>query len=225
MATAMQQLQKISKLTTLDGWRWGLAKVETEWWERYLCVDTRADGVLGQRAVPTESIQYEPLPWFLIRRGVQLLNLKKDDVFVDYGAGLGRALLMAARGELKRVIGVELLPSLARIAARNVATAQHRLKTPVEVFATDATTWEVPDDVTVAYLFNPFVGSVMRAVQQKLCASLARKPRSMRILYAHADDQPDLFAPCPWLTLRRELDGGVYKSLHLKLYSTPHAEM
>ena len=53
--------------------------LETEWWERYLCVDTRADGVLGQRAVPTESIQYEPLPWFLIRRGVQLLNPKKDD--------------------------------------------------------------------------------------------------------------------------------------------------
>lgn len=225
MATALQQLQRISKLTTLDGWRWGLARAESEWWERYLCVETRAAGVLGQRAVPTDSIPYEPLPWALVRRGVQALNLKKDDVFIDYGAGLGRALLMAARNELKRVIGVELLPSLARIAARNVATAQHRLKTPVEVLATDATTWKVPDEVTVAYLFNPFVGSVMRAVQEKLRESLVRRPRGLRILYAHADDQPDLFAPCHWLTLRRELDVGIFRQMHLKLYATPHAEM
>ena len=158
------------------------------------------------------------------RRGpLMALALKKDDVFVDYGAGLGRSLLMAAHGELKRVIGVELLAPLAKLARQNVLAAKRRLKTPVEVFAADAMTWEVPDDVTVAYLFNPFIGGVMKAVQEKLRASLARRPRPMRILYAHADDQPDLFAACSWLTLQKQMDGGVYKSLNLKLYSTAPA--
>lgn len=223
MTSAARQLHRIAKLTTLDGWRWGFVHAEDVLWERYFCVDTSAAAVANQRAVPAESIRYEPLPWFLVRRGVRALALKKDDVFVDYGSGLGRSLLMAAHSELKRVTGVELLAPLAKLASQNVLAAKRRLKTPVEVLAADAMTWEVPDDVTVAYLFNPFIGGVMKAVQEQLRASLVRRPRPMRVLYAHADDQPDLFAPCNWLTLRKQMDGGVYKRLNLKLYSTSQA--
>ncbi len=223
MTTAALQLKKrIAKLTTVDGWRWGLVRAEDELWERYFCVDTTAATVASRRDVPSESVRYEPLPWFLVRRGLRALRLRKGDVFVDYGAGLGRSLLMAGRQELERVMGVELLGTLAKLARDNVLAAKHRLKTPVEVLEVDATQWDVPDDVTVAYLFNPFFGAVMKAVQEKLRASLVRRPRALRILYAHPDDQPDLFAPCRWLALKQELGGGVYRSLHLKVYaSTP----
>lgn len=228
MTSATRQLERIRNLTHIDGWRWGIARAESELWERYFCVDTSAESVVRERAVPAESIRYEPLPWFLVRRAVRALRLRPDDVFVDYGAGLGRALLMAARTPLKRVVGVELLGSLAQRAQQNVLAAKPRLKAPVEVFAADATQWDVPDDVSVAYFFNPFVGSVMKAVQEKLQASLARRPRTLRILYAHADDQADLFAPCSWLELQKRMDGGIYRSLKLKVYvSTPalQAEM
>lgn len=221
MSTAgLLQLQRISKLGTVDGWRWALASAEDALWERYFDVDTRAATVAASRDVPAESIRYEPLPWFLVRRGVRTLRLGPDDVFVDYGAGLGRALLMAGRSELKRVVGVELLDPLVKLAQQNVRAAQHRLRAPVELHAIDATRWEVPDDVTVAYLFNPFIGSVMKAVQEKLHASWARHPRKLRLLYAHADDQPDLFAPLPWLSLEQRLDGGIYRNLQLELYAT-----
>ena len=228
MTTVALQLKRISKLTTLDGWRWGLVHAEDLLWERYFCVETSRASVEGQREVPAESIRYEPLPWFLVRRAVRALRLREDDVFVDYGAGLGRALLMAARSELKRVVGVELLGGLAKRAQQNLVAAKHRLKTPVEVVVADATRWEVPDDVTVAYFFNPFIGSVMKAVQEKLRASLARRPRNLRVLYTHADDQADLFAPCPWLQRTQQMSGGIYRGLQLKVYvSTPalQAEM
>jgi len=43
------------------------------------------------------------------------------DVFVDFGAGKGRALLMAAQYPFKRVVGIEISEALCREARRNVA--------------------------------------------------------------------------------------------------------
>lgn len=212
--------RRLGKLTTWEGWRWGLAHAEDEAWERFFGVDTRRTRVAGHAAVPEGSIRYEPLPWFLVRRGVEAMRLTRDDVFVDYGAGLGRVLLMAARRELKRVVGVELLPPLARSALENLDAARNRLRTPVDVVVSDASTWEVPDDLTAAYLFNPFVGGVMTAVQAKLRASLMRRPRKLRVLYAHADDQRDLFADAGFVSLQRSMSGGVFRNLSLKLYES-----
>lgn len=210
---------RLRRLASIDRLRWAVAQAESHAWERYFGVDTRRAAARGQTAVPAESIPYEPLPWFLVRHAVDALDLSGDDVFVDYGAGLGRALLMAARTSLKRVVGVELLQPLADSAAQNVLAAKHRLRSPVEVVVANAAAWDVPDDVNVTYLFNPFVGTVMDAVQQKIRASLARRPRKLRVLYAHADDQPDLFARCDWLQLRRRMGGGIFKALNLKVYA------
>jgi predicted RNA methylase len=44
-----------------------------------------------------------------------------DEVFLDYGAGLGRVLILAAMLPFKRVIAVELSPILA---AKAVTTCQ-----------------------------------------------------------------------------------------------------
>ena len=41
--------------------------------------------------------------------------------FVDLGAGMGRAMLLAAAYPFRAVVGVELHPTLARIARRNLA--------------------------------------------------------------------------------------------------------
>ena len=40
--------------------------------------------------------------------------------FIDVGAGMGRAVLLAAELPFRRVVGVELNPTLARIARKNL---------------------------------------------------------------------------------------------------------
>ena len=50
-----------------------------------------------------------------------------DEVFLDYGAGLGRVLILAAMLPFKRVIGVELSPILAAKACDNLSNANARL--------------------------------------------------------------------------------------------------
>ena len=192
------------------------AHAERVAWERYFGVDT--SHFVFDVEWHAEHRHYEPLPWPLVRRAVSALAPQAHDVFLDYGAGLGRLMLMAGRQRLERVLGVELMPLLAERARDNLRQAASRLRSPVEVFNTDATTWSVPDDVSLVTFFNPFVGTVMAAVQAQLRASLERRPRPLRLVYAHADDQPDLFASCDWVRFGRRLDVGVFSGMNLALY-------
>ena len=43
----------------------------------------------------------------------------------------------------------------------------------------------MPDDVTIIYLFNPFLGGIFEKVVGKIQESLARNPRELVVLYGH----------------------------------------
>lgn len=47
----------------------------------------------------------------------------------------------------------------------------------------DAREFEIPDDVTVVYLNNPFSGPIFAYVVESLLASVKRSPRRLRIIY------------------------------------------
>ena len=205
--------------------RWALVRAEGAAWERYFGVDTARPFDNGVYAERRDCIRYQPLPWLLLRNAIDALPVTREDVFLDYGCGMGRVLLMVARREVKRVMGIELFAQLADIARQNVNAARPRLRSPVEIIVDDATAWEVPDDVTVAFLFNPFVGTVMAAAQRRLADSLARKPRRLRVVYAHADDQPNLFADCPWLRPPQRVGVGPFKGMNVLVYESRPAAL
>ena len=214
-----RKLTRLRALGVADASRWGLVTAEGRFWERYFRVETGRPYDPAAYAGLADAIHYEPLPWHLLRRTMDALRLSAHDAFLDYGSGMGRALLMAAKNQLRRVVGVELMAPLAVVARENLAAARPRLKSPVELVVGDAATFEVPDDITVAYLFNPFVGEVMRAAQEQLAASLRRRPRPLKILYAHASDQRDLFAGVPWLKLTERVEVGVFRGMNIGIYT------
>src|SRR3954466_14494536 len=128
--------------------------------ERRLNVETEGIVPLSDFGLEhPDRVVYTPSPWRDFRRALPRHDVGDDDVFLDLGAGMGRILVLAARYPFKRVIGVELAPELAAIARRNLASARLRRRVgDTEVITADATTYVVPDDVTVVYLFNPFTG-------------------------------------------------------------------
>jgi SAM-dependent methyltransferase len=133
---------------------------------------------------PHERVRYQPAGWLELRRALRRNEVDEGDVFVDFGSGMGRVLFQAAQYPFSRVVGVELSERLNEIARENIARNRRRLCcTDVEIVTADAVEWEVPDDVTVAYLFNPFTGSTFRAVIERLLASVDRRPRRLRIIY------------------------------------------
>lgn len=128
---------------------------------------------------------YAPSPWRVLERMLPVDEVDLADVFLDFGCGIGRIVLQAAeRYPFETVLGVELVPQLADSARALLTRNQHRLRCRQWQIATaDALDYPIPDDVTVAYFYDPFTGPVFDAVLSRLETSLERNPRRLRFLY------------------------------------------
>jgi predicted RNA methylase len=123
----------------------------------------------------------------VLRTLLPAIGLGSDDVLLEYGSGKGRVVItVASRYRLRRVIGVDHDRDAIAAARANLRNWRRPLRCPAVVFIReDAREFEVPDDVTVVYMFNPFVGVTFSEVLARLRASLARRPRPLRVVYLY----------------------------------------
>jgi SAM-dependent methyltransferase len=106
-----------------------------------------------------------------------------NEVFIDYGAGLGRAVILAAMLPFKRVIGIEISPVLAERARENVSRCQSKLRCEnIKIVNADAATFEVPTDATTFFFNNPFAGTVLANVLGKIQLSYEQRPRPIKLI-------------------------------------------
>ena len=115
----------------------------------------------------------------------------EQTVFLDVGAGKGRALMLASQHPFLRVDGVELNPALAAIAQENLAlwaqsSASNPLA-PLTLHVADATRHPLPPEPTLAYLFHPFEARLLRRFLQHVGASLRKQPRPFDLVYVNAE--------------------------------------
>jgi hypothetical protein len=135
--------------------------------------------------------RYQPTGWFQLRRILRRTEVGPDDVFIDIGSGMGRVVYQAAAWyPFRRVIGLELSERLNRIARDNLQRTRPRLRCQdVQIVSADVLEYELPDDVTVVFLNNPFTGPVFEAAVAKLVASLRRRPRHLRLIYVNPKEE------------------------------------
>jgi hypothetical protein len=123
------------------------------------------------------AIRYQPSSREEFALLMDKLDVRHEDfVFVDYGSGKGKVLLMAAEYPFKRIVGVEFSEPLDRIARQNVQSLGADAAR-VETLVLDATEFEPPSEPLVLYFFHPFELPVMRRVLARVRASLEREPR------------------------------------------------
>ncbi len=112
-------------------------------------------------------------------------------VFLDVGAGKGRALLLASEYPFLRVEGVELNAALARIAGANVHLWRQDRGAdplaPIELHHADATTHPLPQCPAVAFLFHPFEAPLLRRFLRHVERSMRTDPQPFDLLYANAE--------------------------------------
>ncbi len=111
--------------------------------------------------------------------------------FVDVGAGMGRAVLLAAEMPFKAVVGVELHPTLAGIARRNAAIWRKagRARAPMTIVERDAVEFAWPAGPCLAFLFNPFGETVMRRMVKSWKTSFAGRAGQLDILYVNNEQE------------------------------------
>lgn len=136
-------------------------------------------GVTDERCHEYAAVTYENFQTILNHHDIRA----DQDVFCDFGSGMGRALVLAAEYPFRRVFGVEMIPELHQRATENIERAKPKLacKDVISMVA-DATKFEIPDDLTVAFFCNPFHGEILDKVLNNLAESIRRAPRIVTFL-------------------------------------------
>lgn len=123
--------------------------------------------------------------------------------FLDYGSGKGRALLVAARYDLDRIIGVEISGDLCEVARKNFERFCGGIyKDKVEVLEMDACAYQPPGDTDVFFFFNPFGPEIIRQVLEQILIS--KGEGTGYIIYMNPVFR-EVFDAAPGLTLLREI--------------------
>ena len=188
---------RLASLRTLLAELWGFLRdstpeqrrrrygdMEYDWDHR---VDTTS-ATLGwrDRLLGVFHSPYQPTEPALFHEMLSALEINfADFTFVDIGSGKGRALMMASDYPFRRIMGVELLPQLHRIAQENLRkySSPNQKCFALESVCLDAREFVFPADAIVLYLFNPLPESGLATLLKNLDQSLQRQPRPAFVLY------------------------------------------
>jgi SAM-dependent methyltransferase len=106
-------------------------------------------------------------------------------VFVDFGSGKGRAILMATEFPFKKIIGVEFSKELNNIASENIMRFRRETAKCLDIEAIwmDVVDYDLPKDDLICYFCNPFDAVLMERVMSNIRASLLSNPRDIYVGY------------------------------------------
>ena len=162
------------------------------------------------------ATHYEAVPVADFRALLALVP--KDAVaratFVDVGAGMGRAMILAAEYPFKQVAGIEVSPALYEIAKENLEIARERgLRCrDVRLRREDARIAHYPPGDLVVFLFNPFDADALAAT---LASIEHRRNAGVTWLLYHTPVERGTLESLPQWTLQGEAGGGcVFKLLN-----------
>ena len=127
----------------------------------------------------------------------------RETTFVDLGAGMGRAVLLASELGFKAVVGVELHPKLASIARKNVQRwrDEGRECAPMRMVEADAIEFPLPDGPVLVFLFNPFGAVVLRRLLKSWREAPGARSRALDILYVNNEQEAVLESARGWMRL------------------------
>jgi hypothetical protein len=134
---------------------------------------------------------YKPSPAFVFKWA--LSAVADDDIgrmsFVDYGAGKGRVMLLAAQHPFTQVGGIEFAEELHDNATMNIAQfPRSRMKCrKVECALDDAVNITPVEGEAVHYFFNPFAPELFAEVLKGIVASYHAGPRRLYVILIDMD--------------------------------------
>tara|TARA_Y100000590_G_scaffold446052_1_gene579045 strand:- start:41092 stop:41736 length:645 start_codon:yes stop_codon:yes gene_type:complete len=149
--------------------------------------------------------RYEPLVEVLKR-----ISFSSKDVFVDVGAGKGRAMIIASKMGFKKVKGIELSRPLFIKANKILEKANLNY----ELINSNILDYKIKEEDNFFYLYDPFQDDILKAFLNNLVQSNLK----VRILYHNnISNKSELFCKFPNISLNSsfEIMGNHYSLFHL----------
>ena len=108
-------------------------------------------------------------------------------MFVDYGAGKGRAMILAAECGFSKVKGLEFSQSLYEFGQKNIQSyIEKKGKNPFELIHIDVLDYQVKKEDTFFYFFHPFNEHILTQCLKNISLSLKENPREAFLVYQSA---------------------------------------
>ena len=155
-------------------------------------IDTASDVSLRVLAFkhPNKSAggEYGTVPPYLLKKILDRVNCGQSDVFLDFGSGKGRVLLIASQYKYQKIIGIEFSPELVGIALKNIAICKDYNNFDIDrikIIDGDVLDYKYNNDETVFYLFNPFSNIILEQLCDQIMKSIHSKPRKVYIIYVN----------------------------------------
>lgn len=170
--------------------------------EKVLFVPTRDHIKLSELTIRSlmrlSGHAYRPTPAKVFEWAMTPLDGEvKRSIFVDIGAGRGRALLMASHYDFEKIIGVEFAEELHSDCLMNIAQyPRSRMRCrDVDCVLEDATHFEVPEQSAVFYFFDPFEPQILEEVLMRIARAYGLHQRPCHLVFV---DPPDPAAMRRW---------------------------
>ena len=104
------------------------------------------------------------------------------------------AVLVAATFPFRRALGVEVSDDLTPPARPTSSVRACARAGRVEFVTADVLEFEIPDDLSVVYLYNPFTGPAVRAIRRAPAACRSSAARGLRVVYNYPFEHDYLIA-------------------------------
>ena len=166
-----------------------------------------------QRGLNGDAFDFETNAHTTLVKVMRTVRLLPSDTVFVIGCGRGRAVCHFARRRVRKVIGIELDPSLCEDARSNALSLRGR-HAPIEIRHADAAAEDVGEG-TVFFLFNPFGEQTLRAFLRNLESSHARSPERLVIVYANPR-YVHVFKEFEWLAVSHSYRG--FGGLHVVIH-------
>ena len=146
---------------------------------------TPLDGLTIRGSNRARARDYRPIPYWIFKWA---LSAVEDDPsrlhFIDYGAGKGRALLLASQHPFAAVGGIEFAEELHDNATMNIAqfSRSHMKCRNVECMLEDVANVKIPDEEAIHYFFNPFTPELFAEILNEIVTSYHAKPRRLYLV-------------------------------------------
>jgi len=161
--------------------------------------DSNWDGKLN---ISTESVDYsleddqnygyDPTPYIVLERLVQLDLLNEDDVVVDYGCGMGRVGFFINSQVGCKVVGIDHSERLLEKANENLKS--YGVSEGVVFIRAKAEEY-LPDGANCLYFFNPFSSHIFQKVLKRIEESYGNNPREILIFFYYSTIEYKLYLP------------------------------
>jgi tRNA G46 methylase TrmB len=155
--------------------KWGVdtsGRIQLDWLE--ISSESKADGHL-----------YEPVGIQCLRTVLDQIDTNRYSIFVDYGSGKGRALLIASDYSFRQIIGVEFSSELHEIAQSNIKHYSNPKQrcSEIESVCVDAVEFDPPTEPSVLFFFSPFQNQVMQRVLDRIRTSSSQHETDVAIAF------------------------------------------